>query len=342
MPKNYAVYTKWTFAILFSLVIFLSYRIAASFLVSILTGGLIAHVLKPLQQKSIFRKLSPRLVDYLTFLGLIIGVVVPVGIFVTSLIRQAIQFKDYLVFHEMNSLQYLVDSLAHWPMASYFVEDPVQLQNQIKNWISEFGTAISSAALRQASEVPILLVQTVFVLVSCFVFLTDGERFLKWLSERIPMKPAVSIAIMRSFSQSSKAAAWASLAASGAQTATLLLGFLVLNVPAAVLAAGATFVFSFIPLVGASPVWIGGAVYLYLQGSIGKVVVMVLFGIAAGLVDNVVRTFVLKGPRGLHPLLGLVAVFGGIQVFGLFGVLIGPIVIALLLTMFEVWPKVLD
>ena len=48
----------------------------------------------------------------------------------------------------------------------------------------------------------------------------------------------------------------------------------------------------------------------------------------------------MKGSKGLHPLLSLIAVLGGIQVFGLFGVLIGPVIVALLISMFEVWPSV--
>lgn len=70
---------------------------------------------------------------------------------------------------------------------------------------------------------------------------------------------------------------------------------------------------------------------------------MIVIGIIVGLIDNVVRIYILKGPKGtkgLHPLISLVAVLGGIQVFGFFGVLIGPVIVTLLISMLEVWPSV--
>lgn len=334
--------SKFTFYALFGLVIFLSYKIAASFLVSVLMGWLIAHSLEPIQKGRWLKNFKPRHAAYITFAGLILVFVLPLALFVSSLIRQAIQLKDFLVYHEMTSLHSLVESMAGWPIASYFIQDPARLQNEVEIWTSEIGTFVSSFALNQATEIPSLLVQTLFVLLSCFVFLIEGDRFTSWLTNLIPLKGEIKASIKKSFTESSKNAAWATLAASGAQSATILTGFLILNVPAAVLAAGATFIFSFVPIVGSSPVWILGAIYLYLQGSFIKFALMICFGVAAGLVDNIMRAFVLTGPHGLHPLVGLVAVFGGIQVFGLFGVLIGPIVIALLITMCEVWPQIWD
>jgi len=121
---------------------------------------------------------------------------------------------------------------------------------------------------------------------------------------------------------------------------TLPLSYLILGVPAAFLAAGATFLFAWIPLVGCSPVWLGGAIYLYSQAAILQAILMVVVGLMAGLVDNFVRPLVLQGRSKMHPLVSLVAIFGGIEMFGILGIFLGPILAAVLIALLQLWPEV--
>jgi predicted PurR-regulated permease PerM len=133
---------------------------------------------------------------------------------------------------------------------------------------------------------------------------------------------------------------WATLAAAAAQSAMMLLSYLTLGVPAASLAAGATFLFAWIPLVGSSPVWLAGAIYLYAHDAILKAILMVVFGLMAGIVDNVVRPMILRGRSKMHPLVSLVAIFGGIEMFGIMGIFLGPILAAVLIALLQLWPEI--
>lgn len=334
-----SIYSKAFFIILFCIVIILSYKIVESFLMAVVVGGLIAHALQPLQKSILLRGIKSTHTAYLITFGLIIIVIIPLGIFVTSLFRQAIQFENYIALHETLPFKSLIESVSKWPIFKHFIDNTTPLQTHIKIWTKELATLISSLALKQAAEIPFLLLQTVLTLISCFVFLTEGEKLMFWFLDKIPMEIETRNSLLKSFSHSSKIAVWATLAAAGSQAITILIAFLVLDVPAAALATGATFIFSFIPILGSAPVWIAGAIYLYIQGAFIKFAIMIFFGLATGLVDNITLVFILKGPNGLHPLIGLIAVFGGLQVFGFFGVLIGPITIALLISMCEVLPQ---
>ena len=131
-----------------------------------------------------------------------------------------------------------------------------------------------------------------------------------------------------------------SLAAAAAQSAVMLLIYLTLGVPAAFLAAGATFLFAWIPLVGSSPVWLAGAIYLYTQETLLKTILMVVFGLMTGIVDNGVRAMILKGRSKMHPLVSLVAIFGGIEMCGIMGIFLGPILAAVLIALLQLWPEI--
>lgn len=168
----------------------------------------------------------------------------------------------------------------------------------------------------------------------------DGASLIDWIFSKLPLFTDVKDKISTSFQNIAISVVWATLAASTSQAIVICFGFLVLNIPAAFFAAGATLLFAWIPVIGSTPVWISGAIYLYYHGTLTQVVLICIIGLFAGIIDNLVRPYVLRGRGDMHPLLSLVAIFGGINIFGLFGVFIGPIVAAILLAVLEIWPLV--
>jgi len=342
VPQKENTASRITFIVLFVLVIAVAFKIAASFLIAMVVGALFALALKPFQRKLTTKKISPTLSAYLVFAMLVVVVVVPIGFFIRSLIGQAIAFKDYVSLSDI-SYGSISQSIGRWPIIGTLIPNPVELEAQIKTWIIELGSWVSDFALAEASKIPKLLGQTFFALLSCLFFLLDGKKFVEFLHNKINMREDIRTALIASFNKTSRSAIWGSLLAAVAQSIVMFLGFIALNVPAAFLAAGATFIFAFVPILGSFPVWLLASIYLYLQGSITKLVIMLIIGIFVGVLDNIIRILVLrgsKGSKGLHPLISLVAVLGGIQAFGLFGVLIGPVIVALLISMLEVWPTV--
>ena len=336
--------SKVTFIILSVMVIVIAFKIAASFLVAMVVGALFALALEPLQRKLTTKKISSKLAAYFVFTLLIVIVVVPISFFIKSLIGQAVAFKDYVYLSNI-SYASISGSIGKLPIIGTLISDPVEFEAQLRTWILELGSWISSFALTQASKIPELLLQAFFALLSCLFFLLEGKKFLKFLHDKIPLRDDIRSSLISSFRKSSRSAIWATLLAAVAQSIVLFIGFVSLNVPAAFLAAGVTFIFAFIPVLGSVPIWLSAVLYLYLKGSIVKLILMIAFGLIAGVIDNVVRVLVLKGEKGskgLHPLISLVAVLGGIQVFGLFGVLIGPVIATLLISMLEVWPSVFN
>ena len=132
----------------------------------------------------------------------------------------------------------------------------------------------------------------------------------------------------------------ASVLAALGQATVLLIAYLVLSVPGAFLAGGITFVFAWLPLLGCTPVWVMGAVYLYLKGQTQRMLLMTAFGLLASVVDNWIRPWVLQGRSELHPLLSLLVILGGLHTLGLPGIFLGPVFAALLISLLEIWPEV--
>jgi predicted PurR-regulated permease PerM len=122
-----------------------------------------------------------------------------------------------------------------------------------------------------------------------------------------------------------------------AQAAVALLGFLVAGVPAALLLAGATFFLSMVP-VGPPLIWGGATWWLYNQGETGWAIFMAIWGVAViSSVDNFVKPILISRSSSLPILLIALGVFGGVLAFGFVGIFLGPVILALALTLAENW-----
>jgi len=122
-----------------------------------------------------------------------------------------------------------------------------------------------------------------------------------------------------------------------AQALVALVGFLVAGVPAALLLAGATFFLSMVP-VGPPLIWGGAAWWLYSQGETGWAIFMVVWGAAIiSSVDNFVKPILISRTSSLPILLIALGVFGGVLAFGFVGIFLGPVILALALTLVSGW-----
>jgi len=99
------------------------------------------------------------------------------------------------------------------------------------------------------------------------------------------------------------------------------------------------FVLSFIPLFGTAPVTAGATLYLFAAGHPVSGIVMGAAGVLIGLSDNIVRPWAQGSQDNMHPLVALLAIFGGLKVFGFAGVFIGPVVAACALWGLDVYGR---
>jgi predicted PurR-regulated permease PerM len=116
--------------------------------------------------------------------------------------------------------------------------------------------------------------------------------------------------------------------------------FAVVGLPNAMVWGAVTAIASVLPLLGSALVWVPGAIALVIMGETGKAIGLALFGaLVVGNLDNILRPIVLRGRAQLHPLTTLVGAFGGVSVFGLIGVLLGPLAITWFFELIAIYDK---
>ena len=127
------------------------------------------------------------------------------------------------------------------------------------------------------------------------------------------------------------------LAISAIQGTLGYLIFLTLGLPSPLLWGVVMFIMSMIPMAGAFIVWVPAALYLLLTGSYVKALVLTVWGVVViGSIDNFLSPSLVGRRARLHELLIFFSVLGGLQVFGVLGLVIGPVLAAITLALIEV------
>lgn len=313
-------------------------RLAAPFLLSLFLGAVLALLAAPLRRRlmeaGLGRRLSAAAVVLLT-VTLVLSPIAGVGVLAA---RQAVSVGRGIVEDRALRPERLSERLPG--TARRVLGDPAELRRQLRETLRAAGGAITGGVLAVTKAVPQLLLQLALALLAFYFFLVDGRRFVDWLLSLGAFDAELEARLMRAFRDAAVSSVVAGAAAAGVQGALIMTGYLVLGVPAAFLAGAGTFLLAWLPFAGSVPASAAAVAFLFSEGETAKAVVMIVWGALTTLADNVVRPLVLQGRQQMHPFVGLVAILGGISLFGLLGILLGPILIAMLGALLSAWPVI--
>ncbi len=190
-------------------------------------------------------------------------------------------------------------------------------------WLLKTGGSM----LGQAGVVLGKLALMIFVL---FYFLRDGEKLLGWSLHLLPLRTSQEDRLIRRFREVSRSAILGAFGTAVAQGIAGGIGLAIVGIPGlfwgTVMALA-----SLIPVVGTALVWVPAALYLLAVGSWGKALFLAVYcGVAVGSIDNLLRPLLMSGQARMSTLWLFLAILGGVNAFGLMGLIYGPLVFGLL------------
>lgn len=322
--------------ILFFLAVFLA--MVWPFLLSLLIGVMLAMLTRPLYDWLARRGARPKLAASVSIFLMLLLIIVPLALFTFAAAKQGVELTQAMAGPQGGALlRKGIDSIMALRPAALIMENPAALQAQGIEFLQNAGAALSRIILVQAAALPGMVLKAALVFLTWFFALCEGDAFIRWALVRLPIDISLRGKLWSSFRDTTSIIVWATSAAATAQALVILAGFWLLDVPGMFIAAGITFIFAWIPILGSFPVCLAGGVYLYLKGYAGKVILIALVSLIASLLDYTVRPAFLKGRANMHPLLAIVSIFAGIRAFGILGVILGPVVAAILFSMLESW-----
>jgi predicted PurR-regulated permease PerM len=214
--------------------------------------------------------------------------------------------------------------------------DPARLESQLSSAAVTASRYIASRALSIGQDTVRVTVFFFLMLYLLFFFLRDGPRLLEGLVRALPFGDERERHLLERFAEVSRATIKGTLVVGVAQGTIGGIAFAVLGIGAPVLWGVVMALLSILPAVGPALVWVPAAVVLIASGEIVTGIALILIGIfVIGLVDNLLRPILVGRDTRMPDYLILLSTLGGLAGVGLAGIIIGPIIAAFFLSIWQ-------
>ena len=224
-------------------------------------------------------------------------------------------------------------------VTSFFQQDSFNFREFLTSRLEDLARFLISRSSTILGSVGWLLINFVVMVFSMFFLFRDGHLLLSRLQGLLPLAPHYQDVLFGKLQNMVHATFLGIFVTGLCQGALAALIFTILGIDKPVFWAAAVACVSVVPFFGTGVIWIPMSIYLMLSGSLGRGIALFLLGsLVIALVDNIVRPLVIEGhSEGMHVLLVFFAFAGGLLFFGPPGVLLGPLVTALLMALLEIY-----
>lgn len=318
------------------------------FITVLLVAAILATVFYPVHRR--IRNKMPkclRLSAFISCILVILIIVVPLvsftfllaseGVDTYTLIEQKVGDGDFDVYIEKFGDGKIFSDIKDW-ISPVVDLDSIDVKGNIIGTAQTVSTFLVGQTAMLLKNITSLLVSFFIMLFSMYYFFKDGELILKKIMHLSPLPTKYELEIVKKFNEVSKATIFGIFLAAVAQGLVGGIGFVIAGIHHAIFWGTAIALFSLVPLFGTAIIWVPAAIILLLMGSYFGGIFLIVWGVfAIGSVDNFLRPFLIEGKAKLYPLLTFLAIFGGLMVFGLKGVIFGPLVLAFCMTFVHIY-----
>jgi predicted PurR-regulated permease PerM len=214
------------------------------------------------------------------------------------------------------------------------IESELDLPGTVKSLAAWFSATAGSIV--SGSMVQVISFGLIFYLL--FFFLRDRRAVLASLHHLSPLSREETETLLHRVRDTIHATVYGTLVVSTLQGVLAGLMFWWLGLPAPLLWGVVMAILAVVPMLGAFVVWIPAALFLALEGSWGKALILTLWGmLIVGTIDNLLRPVLVGSRLKLHTVLAFISVVGGLMLFGPAGLILGPVALTITTVLLEVW-----
>ncbi|HSI35603.1 MAG: AI-2E family transporter [Phycisphaerae bacterium] len=329
--------TRWVALLTtMAIVLYLCWLMIQPFVDVLLWSTVLAIIAYPANLRLRRRGYSPPVSAALTTVLVVLVILIPLTLVTTAVVRQAGDAAR-MVYHGFHEVLGPESRLLDW-MAQYVDVGPLRDPKAIAERVGQFSGAVASRTLGLLGGILGAVVQIFFVLFTLYYLLRDSDSVVPAVRGMLPLKSDQADTVFRRTHEVITASVNGVLLIAGIQGLLGMIGFMICGLPSPVLWGVVMFVLSTIPMAGAAIVWVPAAIFLAATGKWGYAIFLAAWGgLVIGLIDNLLRPRLVGQRARLHELLIFFAVLGGLQVFGVLGLFVGPVVVAIALAMVEVF-----
>lgn len=356
-PKNLVLhdFARYFFLLAIIGVLGLFFWVISPFFNVLIYASLIAVLFYPLYNWLLQRvKGHSGIAALLSTILVMVIVLTPLTLFSIFLVQQALDayeildrklletnFGDYALSGAFSDLPVVGE---WWTKLSerYGFDDIFQGHFDLVQVIQDVGEAVTNFIVTQGGNIVKSfgnVVVSIFIfLLTTFFFFRDGKEIASFLKNMSPLPHKYEDQIQNKLRDTTYAIVLGNFATAFIQGAVAAIGFAIAGVHNVIFWGTLMAFASLIPYVGASLVWFPMGLAFILQGEIGWGIFIFIWGLGVvSVVDNVVRPLFIGNRTKMHPLATFLAVLGGIFMFGIKGIIFGPLILSLTVTIIHIY-----
>jgi predicted PurR-regulated permease PerM len=327
----------WFFVALLAIAFYFVWLILAPSMSALVLAGVLAFLFKPLYQRFVNAFHSTSFAAFLIVLIVALIIFVPFGFLGARIFGEATALYGLLAAHGgfdvgATIAGFLKANFKNFPTPDVSATVNGFIQQGLTWVIQNLGALFSGLA-----QVFFLGFLSLFGL---FYFLKDGERLKEWLLEIVPLAREDIEGVLHQIEATGRSVIEGTLMIAVIQGVVMGVGFFIFGIPDPAFWGALTVFISIIPAVGTWLAVIPAVAYLFLTGQTALAIALAIWSaILVNLVGNVLAPQLMHRNANIHPFLILLSVLGGIALFGPIGFITGPLVVALLLSLLKIYPK---
>jgi predicted PurR-regulated permease PerM len=236
---------------------------------------------------------------------------------------------------QMQTLDRWISSALSW--ASQFVSiDTDQVKRVLQQGLGAAGRSALGILRNLVTDLPKLTMDNAVIVVGLYVFLCEGDSLRQWVKRLLPMREEAGEDFLTHLQSLAKSVVLASVVAGLVQSLIFGLASAFVGQGHALLIMMTAFILSFIPVIGTAPVSIFLIGSNLIEAEYTTAIVFAAAAGLAGLSDNLIRPLVMSGAARIHPVVGFLAAFGGLEAIGFYGLFLGPVIVGGALYLIEI------
>lgn len=314
--------------IIFGILVFFAVK---PLLFAVLWGLILGYIFIPIYNRINKKVKNDIFSATLTVILAILIILIPLWFIIPLMIQQIFEVYTYT---QTIDLRGFIDSL--FPAATS--EFLAQTSASLNTMIGRLASAAMGALIELSLDLPLLLVE---IFVAAFVFfftLKDSEKLKEFVRSISPLNKAKERVVIKQFKDITYSIIYGRFVVGVVQGLLAGLGFLIFGINGALVLTVLALLFSVLPFLGTFIVWIPIAIYLFTLGNIPIAIAFTLYNlIVVSNVDNLLLAYIVSKRTTLSPVFALLSSIGGLFLFGVIGIILGPLIFAYFIILVDLY-----
>lgn len=347
MPEKLKISSShWVLIVALLAAAFTCYLLVKPYVNSIVMAFIISLLMFPIHEKLESKLPSHKnLVSLLSCIILTFIIVIPLLFVFGAIVQQGSKFSQNVyqwVTHggiqTVFNHPWVVKGLS---LANHYLPfdeiTPQQIAQRVGQFATSFGTNLVGISAKILGDATNFLMDFLLMLFVLFFLLRDHDKIISAIRHILPLSRSQEDKLLSEIEQVSKSAVMGSFLTAIAQGAAGGFGMWMAGFPGLFWGTMMGFA-SFIPVVGTALIWIPATIYLFVIGDTTWAIFLAVWSIAVvGSIDTLLRPFLMQGSAGMNTLMIFFSLLGGIQLFGLIGLIYGPLIFAITIVLFNIY-----